>query len=392
MRRPIVYVGGPFSAAMKVDSTGVDFDTDLRLHIEQVHGLVRQLGGTLLSAHLADSYGTNFSEDEIVPRDKAWAFHCDLYIALLPLGADGRPYRTDGTYVEIGLALGRGKRVVLVVDQLHHPDQSYFVRNLDKDGQTRIVDWNVFFANIGLVLADEISKLLGDSPLSHDSCLPREQITEPQEILARLAVQDSPEEVQVCGVDLVALPGVLSPRFSHSPDFMMEKWHIPKGCRVLDLGCGSGILGVFSLMQGAGFLTSVDLNPKAIENTVLNLRRHNLENHAEVVRSDLDSSLAPDQVFDVILLSPPYWNRPAGTPLEMSCYDENYRFLRSAVALLPSRLREGGHAFIVFSDQGDLSLLTNEIEAKGLRISRFALQRPTMAGGHVRVFYDLVVR
>ena len=36
-------------------------------------------------------------------------------------------------------------------------------------------------------------------------------------------------------------------------------------CRVLDLGCGSGILSVIALLLGAGDATAVDIDPMAVE-------------------------------------------------------------------------------------------------------------------------------
>lgn len=373
------------------DSGPVGFDAQLRSRIEQVHRAVEHLGGRLLSAHLADSYGQKFDEEQIVPRDKAWTRHCDLFVALLPLGSNGAPYRTDGTHVEIGLAVAYGKPVLLVIEDLHHPEQSYFLRNLGTVTGVTVVDWASFFDNLQLALKREFMKIQGDSPPSDVGSVCREQTTDPEEVLARLALQTSPESMEVRGRKLTVLPGVFSPKFSHSPDYMMQNWVIPKGAKILDLGCGCGILGLFALLEGAGSLVAVDNNPVAVENTRLNVAGFGLTASSRVLNSDIDGALGESERFDVVLLMPPYWNRPAATPLAGACYDPGYRFMRGAIEAVPRRLTADGHAFIVFSDQGDVGLLTRIILAQGLRIDRLTVQRPTMPGGHVRVFYDLTL-
>ncbi len=100
--------------------------------------------------------------------------------------------------------------------------------------------------------------------------------------------------------------------------------------------------------------------------------------------------LKPDELFDVIVLSLPYWNRVAFSPLEQACFDEGYAFLDAAICGAKSRLASTGHVFVIFSDQGDVCHLINTIHANGLRLDRFLMQRPTMVGGHVRVFLDLI--
>jgi ribosomal protein L11 methyltransferase len=49
------------------------------------------------------------------------------------------------------------------------------------------------------------------------------------------------------------------------------------GIRVLDVGCGSGILGIAALVLGAGTVTAVDVSPAAVEDTRANAQRNGLE-------------------------------------------------------------------------------------------------------------------
>ena len=74
--------------------------------------------------------------------------------------------------------------------------------------------------------------------------------------------------------------------------------------RVLDLGCGYGVVGVVAaLLAPESWVTLVDVNRKAAELARQNLALNKIEN-AEVHQGD---SFAPigDRRFDLIVLNPP---------------------------------------------------------------------------------------
>jgi ribosomal protein L11 methyltransferase len=52
---------------------------------------------------------------------------------------------------------------------------------------------------------------------------------------------------------------------------------IKSGCRVLDLGTGSGILSIAAVRWGAAYVTALDVDPAAIENARENLQRNGID-------------------------------------------------------------------------------------------------------------------
>ena len=54
------------------------------------------------------------------------------------------------------------------------------------------------------------------------------------------------------------------------------KKHVTNGCEVLDVGTGSGILGIVSLMLGAGHVFATDLDPCAIDAVCENLQANGI--------------------------------------------------------------------------------------------------------------------
>lgn len=385
----IVFVGGPFSAAMAVTPNGVCFNQELGASFRRVHAAVAEVGATLWSSHVSDRFGAEFNADELVPRDNAWVWNCDLYLCLLPLDPTGRPYRTDGTFVEIGLAVAHGKPVLIAMEDPNNPGHSYYVRNLDAQPNVRFIDWDKFMAEpvreLGRVLGDIEHRIVSADPVRTE----REQFSDPELALARLERRSVPEEVVVRGVKIVALPGVFSPSVSHAPDFLASHWTIPSGARVLDLGCGCGVLGILAVLESGGTLVAVDSNPRAVVNTQINVDLHGLTHRARVFESDSYSSLSQDEVFDTILLSPPFWNRRALTPLARACYDFNHSFLSDSLRGAGRHIHSDGSVFVVFSDQGDTDFLVQEARAAGFLIRRLQVQRPTQPMGHIRIMLEL---
>ncbi len=71
-----------------------------------------------------------------------------------------------------------------------------------------------------------------------------------------------------------------------------------EGKTVLDMGCGTGILGIFASMVGAEKITAIDINEWAYEGTLENARLNNIQNlHAQ----QGNASLLGNESYDLIL-------------------------------------------------------------------------------------------
>ena len=67
---------------------------------------------------------------------------------------------------------------------------------------------------------------------------------------------------------------------------------------VLDMGCGTGVLGILASKMGAKSVLGIDIDPWSYENAIENISLNKTPN-MEIVLGD--ASLIPDQRFDIIL-------------------------------------------------------------------------------------------
>ncbi len=79
--------------------------------------------------------------------------------------------------------------------------------------------------------------------------------------------------------------------------------HVPTGRDVLDVGCGSGVLGLAAAPRSASVL-AIDVNPAAVRSTRLNAERLGIRN-LEARQGDA-ASLELGRCFGVVLCGPPF--------------------------------------------------------------------------------------
>jgi len=70
------------------------------------------------------------------------------------------------------------------------------------------------------------------------------------------------------------------------------------GKKVLDMGCGTGILAIFAEMKGANPTDAIDIDNWCYENSLENVERNNCKN---ITVYEGDSSLLTNKKYDVII-------------------------------------------------------------------------------------------
>ena len=143
-------------------------------------------------------------------------------------------------------------------------------------------------------------------------------------------------------------PMLIEPKMSfgtghHQTTHMMIQWLLEtptEGLKVLDMGCGTGILGILAGMRGAAAIHGIDIDTWCIENTLENAQRNNVEMTAEVggagALSDIYEVICANINLNVLLADMKSYASAlssGGTIFFSGFYEENIPALREAAEL-----------------------------------------------------------
>jgi methylase of polypeptide subunit release factors len=179
------------------------------------------------------------------------------------------------------------------------------------------------------------------------------------------------------GFRMIVRPTVFHPRFFLTSEFFaafIGRLDL-SGKRVADVGTGSGILALAAARAGATRVTAIDLNPNAALSAAENARANGFGNRVSAICSNLLSALAPGDLFDVIITSPPSF---PGEPRDLADRawhaGPDYRDIALLFDQARQRLAPGGLMYILLSSDSDLDLFSTLIARARFR-ARLAAER-----------------
>jgi release factor glutamine methyltransferase len=197
-----------------------------------------------------------------------------------------------------------------------------------------------------------------------------------QEFLALLARRAGHEptsyilgEQEFWSLPFLVTPAVLIPR--PETEFLLEtvlavtrngQWQAGP---ILDLCCGSGVIGIVLALEMRRAVTAVDLSAQALEIARQNAMRHQVADRLTLIQADLLSAFAPRPSFALVVSNPPYVSAEEmreGLQPEVALFEPHLaldggvrglEIIKRIRKTLPLVLRPGGDFFMeIGADQG----------------------------------------
>lgn len=149
-------------------------------------------------------------------------------------------------------------------------------------------------------------------------------------------------------------PGVFDPATSFSGKFLArvlsDNKSLYAGAEVLDMACGSGILGLVCARHGAKSVTCTDISATASANALHNSTLLGLT--IKATHGDLFGPLESLSKFDLIVFNPPGFEGTANSEVEAH-YVCPYAVIDAFYASAPKFLAKGGTIISATSDLHD---------------------------------------
>jgi predicted nicotinamide N-methyase len=137
----------------------------------------------------------------------------------------------------------------------------------------------------------------------------------------------------------------------------------PAGLRVLELGCGLGLVSVTAALSGASVL-AVDRSPEAVAFTAANAARNGAELRTAVCAFDQPGELLAEAPWDLVLAADVLYDR-GNLPV--------------LAGLLPRLVGGGGEVWLADPERRLTGAFLAEIDAAGWRRDRVRSHLPTVA-------------
>jgi release factor glutamine methyltransferase len=169
-------------------------------------------------------------------------------------------------------------------------------------------------------------------------------------------------EKEFWSLPFVVTPDVLIPR--PETEFLLEtvlavtrsrQW---KSGPVLDLCCGSGVIGIVLALELKRPVIAVDLSVTALRVAQENARRHEVSDRLMLLQADLLSAFIPRSLFSLVVSNPPYVSKQElqeGLQPEVIDFEprlaldggeQGLEIIRQIQSSLPQLLKPGGDFFM----------------------------------------------
>lgn len=169
-------------------------------------------------------------------------------------------------------------------------------------------------------------------------------------------------------------------RFSLDSVLLAHFATLRTGVRAVDLGAGTGVLGLLLTARGASTACGVEINPRMAQMAQRSIELNQLEDRVSVICGDIrDQDILPQGQWDLVVSNPPY--RPLGSgkvsPLDgvATARHETAGALGDFIKAARGLLRHGGRFAMVHLAERLVEILS-VMSVAGIEPKRLRLVHP----------------
>lgn len=218
-----------------------------------------------------------------------------------------------------------------------------------------------------------------------------------KDVLAMSQKEEFPYTMEKFGLELIVHEGVFSPKHFNGYEIFTRNFPAVEREEILEVGCGTGVTGLYLAKNGADKVVLVDINPSAVQNTRENAKRNGIANY-DARESDIFSTIREEECFDTI-----YWNMPFmpasedyqfGSMLERALFDPGYKLTERFLQESPTYLKENGRVLIGWGysenhEFGNPERLSQLAEQYGFSIRLLVEEQSTEQNSVIFQLYEL---
>ena len=139
--------------------------------------------------------------------------------------------------------------------------------------------------------------------------------------------------------------------------------------KVLEIGTGTGLIGILCLDNEASSVVATDINPAAVANAKYNAAMLVPDHKLDVRRVPTTSPSAfsvirPTEKFDLVISNPPWEDGVVAKPADHAFYDPGFALMDSLLDGLPNHLNPGGRCLLAYGHVPAIRRLRAECERR----------------------------
>ena len=179
-------------------------------------------------------------------------------------------------------------------------------------------------------------------------------------------LSDQPRMVEIRELEVICCPHVYPSDKFRTTNFLLDSVQpFLRDSRVCDMGCGSGIVGLYAATQGAKKVVQVDINRFAVKNAEQNKEYHKISDEKMQIYLSNCFDTVPAQRFDTIIFNLPFHSDPIeiNDPLQHAFFDPCFQTVKKFLNQVSEfSIKRNTRIFLAFSNKGDTKALEDLFE------------------------------